>query len=307
MKNRKDIKIFIVSFLFYLSLQPLFGQTVDRLVDRIRLSVPTMPEDVLDRLENTLQPYSDVLSIGLPGLQTDPVFLPYIERYEVLKAQYLGYSQPLPIRNIKIVFTVNPLKTTPHNTTLLRFGFCVLGVGHDNIVVMDRGLWDYYQGNDKLREVIFFHELGHCDLNRSHDYLGIMSPNMIEYLFLGETEALYEAYGDTLPVITKRFREYLETSSVISSTSTQINLEPLYEELFSEQRDRSFITIWSSLWNVHIFSNGNKYRERYGYLSIQKVREHSINDFIDSISSTFLKLACTVFDSHCEEFYEHGA
>ena len=302
------MKGLIVFFLFCFNLQPITllakhqGQSVDRLIERIRLGVPIIPEDALSKLRSTLQPYSDVLSNKFSELQTDPAFLPYIKKYEILHAKYMSYNQPVSIRNIKIVFNINPLKITSHSETLLNFGFCFAGIkyGGDNIVVMDRSLWDHYEDNDSVREAMLFHELGHCDLHRNHNDLGIMNPNMIEYLFLGETEALHAIYGNYWQIIKQKFDKYLETS-YCNDTPTAIDLESLYAELFSEQRDRSFVTLWSSSWE-YIFNNGNKYRDKYGYSTVKEIQGHLVNDFVDSISSPLLKLACTVFDSHCEEF-----
>ena len=96
---------------------------------------------------------------------TDPEFLPYIEKYSDLKMQFK--NQPINT-NIKVLFSTHPLKTSDHNSTINFSGYCHF---FNRVVFIDRDFWQSHKDNERIKEGLLFHELGHCDLDREHFFL----------------------------------------------------------------------------------------------------------------------------------------
>ena len=64
--------------------------------------------------------------------------------------------------NIKVVFSRTALRIFDYTY----YDMMATCETLTDTIFMDRGSWDHY--SEILRELLLFHELGHCDLNRSH-------------------------------------------------------------------------------------------------------------------------------------------
>ena len=98
----------------------------------------------------------------LTKAETDTEFLPYIEKYSDLKMQFK--NQPIDT-DTKVLFSIHPLKTSDHNNTINFSGYCDF---FTRAIFIDRGFWQSHKDNERVRESLLFHELGHCDLDREH-------------------------------------------------------------------------------------------------------------------------------------------
>ena len=163
-------------------------------------------------------------------LETDPEFSPYIEKYSNLKMQFLGY----PIdANVKVVFSYSSLKDTNHNKDARNSGTCDY---FTRVVFLDRGYWNHHKDNEKLREDVLFHELGHCDLYRKHvlhnsdKYLSSFMSSLASLLMLPTPIDLNKTWYAKDPV---KIKEILKLRENLDDL-----FEILYEELFSEQNTK---------------------------------------------------------------------
>lgn len=111
----------------------------------------------------------------------DQVFQPYVERFE--------HNFNVKINNIGMNF--NSL----NDDTV---GICYYNIT-GNYIEIDRGFWD--KSNDLTREVLIFHELGHCFMYLDHDdnYIDMgdqISPRsiMFPYVLSSKTYAKYKNY-----------------------------------------------------------------------------------------------------------------
>ena len=96
------------------------------------------------------------------GLATHPELLPFLERYDELKREALGEGVHPDVR---VVFSRNALGNHLHDGEN-EMAWCE---PLTRTVFMDRGFWESVAEHALFREAIVFHELGHCDLDRSHD------------------------------------------------------------------------------------------------------------------------------------------
>ena len=195
------------TFVFTLLLLPLYSitaqargsseQDVQELAQKMikRVQNPDENLGLLTDIQAALRPHLDFISNTLPEMQTDPEFEPYIERYEALKGQYMGNGQPIPINpDIKIFLSASPF--------LLDYNESLNGTGvyfyYHSVIVIDRGFWEHYRGNNEIRQAVLLHELGHCDLEKEADsHNGIMNRVWIDSLLNEEIidwEPIYEEF-----------------------------------------------------------------------------------------------------------------
>ena len=163
--------------------------------------------------------------------QIDPEFLPYLEKYSNLKLKFMG--RPID-PDVKVLFSRDVLKDTDHDRTGTS-----AGVSDDftRVVFLDRGYWDHHKNNDKVREHVLFHELGHVDLYREHIHF---YNDKHLYSFIGAASSLIIL---PIPVDLNRtwYRrdpiKFEEISILRANLDTLFDI--LYEELFSEEKTKS--------------------------------------------------------------------
>ena len=199
------MKQIIFIFLFILCLlntQTLFAQSSEQSLQELARKImsdiknPDETLGLLTDIQDVLQPHSDFLLNTLPEMQTDPEFEPYIEKYETLKGQYLGNGQPMSIHpDVKIFLSITPFpRSVGYDESLIG---AAVSFYYNSVVIIDRGFGEYYQDNDEIREVVLFHELGHCDLRQKHGHNDIMNIAWIDGLLHGKTidwQPLYEEF-----------------------------------------------------------------------------------------------------------------
>lgn len=100
-------------------------------------------ENAINDLVEWMIEHSDVFDY-LSEIQTDPEFLPYLERYNLLKIQYTGRPMNPEVR---IVFSSHPLKST--NNTMAFAANCE---PLTQTIFVDRSFW--HTANEKLKELI---------------------------------------------------------------------------------------------------------------------------------------------------------
>ena len=112
---------------------------------------------------------------------TNPIFNEYVAKFE-RDGKVLTQDQSFSIGDIPINFgdTKNP-----------RFdGLCIKYPNGDREVLMKKSWWD--RSSKDEREILLYHELGHCRLNRSHDehkvhntktsIMNPVVPNVLHYM-----------------------------------------------------------------------------------------------------------------------------
>ena len=204
------------TFLFILCLnsiligaQTLFAQSLERNLQEFAREMmrdvknPEQNLGLQTEIQDILRPHSDFLFNTLPNMQTDPEFEPYIEKYEALKGQYMGNGQSISIDpNIKIVLTASPFVMAPsYDKNLERTGFCLYA---SDLIIIDRGFWEYYQDNDEAREALLFHELGHCDLKQEHGHNAMMNMAWMDDVLTGKAIGWHPLYKEFFRRIYRR-------------------------------------------------------------------------------------------------------
>ena len=111
--------------------------------------------------------------------QTHSEFLPYIERYLSVKEEIIGQSQlDYPV---KVLFYRSESEVWRQVSQILTANFTVQGTAtcilNSRHILVNYDAWVNLSSN--MKEVILFHELGHCDLSRDHteELQSIMNTN----------------------------------------------------------------------------------------------------------------------------------
>ena len=147
---------------FVLSFE-MSDQGVDRAVrNYLTFGGENIDENRVDALTKIVRDNSDIFNY-IANSQTDSAFIPLLKKYSDLKKQFTG----LPINSeVKVLFSNNPtaLRDVNNNPD-------ILGAGHCNFltrtIFIDRDFWNYF--DERVKEAVLFHELGHCDLSRKHE------------------------------------------------------------------------------------------------------------------------------------------
>lgn len=100
----------------------------------------------------------------------DPLLAPYVDRFQEA-AHQVGFS-PIEVE-LEIGF-----EAMEEAGTLGECQFFSSILGEQRKIMVDRAAWDAL--GDEQREILMFHELGHCVLNREHAAEGIMRHTLIE-------------------------------------------------------------------------------------------------------------------------------
>ena len=173
----------------------------------------------------------------LTDAETDPELLPYLEKYSKLKMQYK--NQPINT-DVKVLFSTNPLKSTDHLNNMEYSGYCSF---FTRVVFIDRGFWEAHKGNERVKESLLFHELGHCDLDRKHFRLHEDFSSYIEignYSFMNG-DIVYSLLFDLIN------RDIFPSNDIYNIYSQQIEeakedlgqtFIQMYQELFSKENTR---------------------------------------------------------------------
>ena len=178
----------------------------------------------------------------LTEAETDPEFLPYLEKYSNLKMQYK--NQPIDI-DVKVIFGTNPLKTSDHHKSMEFSGYCDF---FTQVIFIDRDFWEAHQNNERVRESLLFHELGHCDLDRKHFLLheDFSSYIQIENFSFMNGNIVYSLLINLLTQ--SEFKpnaidEYDFYSRQIEEAKKELDhvFKLMYEELFSKENTRKNI------------------------------------------------------------------
>lgn len=196
------MRIILLFIVYFSNAQGLLAQSSEQNVQELaqemigRIENLDENSDLLADIQGVLQPHSDFLSNTLAKMQTDPEFEPYIERYESLKSQYMGHGQYISIHpDIKIFLSAAPFsRSASYDESLIGKSVCF---NYNSVIIVDRGFWEYYRGNDEAREAVLFHELGHCDLRQEHGHNGMMDRIWMDDLLNGKTidwQSLYEEF-----------------------------------------------------------------------------------------------------------------
>ena len=218
----KQTFLFILCLL--ISAQTLFAQSLEQnlqeFVRELVSDVKNLEQNpkLLADIQDILRPHSDFLFNTLLEIQTDPEFRPYIEKYEALKGQYMGDGGPMPINpNIKVVLTADSFpREIGYDESINGTGVCFYQA---DLIIIDRGFWEYYRDNDEIRKAILFHELGHCDLKQGHGHNDIMNMTWMDDVLTGETIDWYPLYEEF-------FRIYRRDETIVCSEENK----HLYEE-----------------------------------------------------------------------------
>ena len=266
--------VFTLLLLAYLpSTQTLFAQSSELALQEFAQELVKPIEnleqnpDLLTDLQDVLQPHSSFISNTFLGVQIDPEFEPYIEKYEALKGQYMGSSEPMPINpDIKILLTSSPfILASSYEKSSKNYGLCL----HDfNLIVIDRGFWQYYENSDEIRETALFRQLGHCDLQQGHGQNAIMNTFRDDNLL----------------------------------NSTPIHWQPTYEELFvTQHRNKKIIC---SEENFHLYTYCDPYSADSKDGIIPPVKQYNgmteyiwREFFLRRVRNTLPYLKCLLLDS----------
>lgn len=89
---------------------------------------------------------------------TNPVFVPYVEKFEN-DAEAINQTSNFHVGDIPINFGDTRKDTYD--------GVCLKYPNGDREIIIKKSWWD--NTDVTQREVLIYHELGHCRLNRSHD------------------------------------------------------------------------------------------------------------------------------------------
>ena len=166
----------------------LTDEGIDKAIrNYLSFQMDTIDESVVDEFTQLVENNLDVFGY-IAEAQTDPTVLPYLEKYNALKMKYTG--QPINA-NIKVILSNHLMKNTQHDRSMIFAGYC------DSLtrtVFLDRGFWNFHKDNEKMREALLYHELGHCDLNRKHSdgggyeqrqpYFSFMNLHLLEPLLI---------------------------------------------------------------------------------------------------------------------------
>ena len=198
-------------------------------------------ENTFDKLVELINRHPYLFN-HLAQIETDPEFLPYIERYSNLKMRFTGRSiDP----DIKVVFSNKPLNSSTED--IIYAGIC------DRLtrtIFIDRNFWDQNADNEKFREAILSQTMGFCDLNRVKEYFpyyievngtnnivdnthidldfSFMSPLSLDLLFLPNSPTVTDGYNHKMITSIREARENLDKA-----------FELMYYELFSRQNIRT--------------------------------------------------------------------
>ena len=187
-------------------------------------------EDVVDDFIEFIQQNADVYNY-IAVAETDPEFLPYLQKYSDLKLHYTG--RPMD-SDIKVLFSA-----TPTNSNRLK-GDTSIADDFTRVIFMDRNFWNYHRDNQKVRETLLFHELGHVDLYREDiliwsdkkHFYSFMSIRLLAFIVLPEPIDLNRTFYRDSP---KKIAEIRGLRAALDSL-----FQILYEELFSEENTKDY-------------------------------------------------------------------
>ena len=192
MFDLKFVKIMCVNFITMTSALALDFEMSDQGLDRTIRDYITfsgaknIDENIVNALTEIVRDNSDIFNY-IANSQTDPAFIPLLRKYSDLKQQFTG----VPVNtNVRVLFSNNTTASKDINgkPDIIGAASCDFLT---RTVFIDRDFWTYY--DERAREAVLFHELGHCDLSRTHEdnnpdsfmnpllLSGIFNPDSIHY------------------------------------------------------------------------------------------------------------------------------
>ena len=215
----------IASKMLYSSNDAQSRQAIHRYLSSMYKDNP-IAQDVADDFLHLIRENSNVFHY-LAETNTDPEFLPYLEKYFDLKEELKG---PSTNTDVTVIFSHNPLKSTDHDKSIPYSGMC----DHlTNFVFIDQGFWNHHSDNEKIKEALILHEVGHCNLNRSHDWndndFSFMDHDTLGLLLLPNPPS----YSDIWHFMNRPYDTILKAKSDVDKT-----FRNMYQELFSIENTR---------------------------------------------------------------------
>jgi len=109
---------------------------------------------------------------------------PYIDRF-VAEGEQRGITVDFSIEGLSAQLVSIATQGVP--------GQCQQYSEQENELLIDRSFWDFY--TEEQREVLIFHELGHCYLNRDHKDSSDVNGNCLSLMRSTTTICLLENYS----------------------------------------------------------------------------------------------------------------
>ena len=238
----------------------------------LSFQMDNIDESAVNELTQLVRDNLDVFSY-IAKAQTDPTVLPYLEKYNALKMRYTG--QPIN-SDVKVILSNNPLKNPPHDMSGVLAGWCDY---FTRTVFLDRDFWNFHKDNEKMREALLFHELGHCDLSRRHGsrmdwgrderkpYFSFMSdahllepllliPNFFELMASGSLEQYSGDYERGYKRCSKKIvEEYMRGGEHPFDCEPELEFYH-YEYVLNSDLDRAFEALNKELFSIQNTHNG---------------------------------------------------
>ncbi len=215
------------------------NQQLNEAIYRYLSTYDEIKQGVVNEFSRIVHENADIFNY-LTEAKTDPEFLPYLEKYSSLKMQYK--NQPINT-NVKVLFSTHPLKTSDHLKYVKHSGYCNF---FTQSIFIDRGFWKAHRDNERARESILFHELGHCDLDRKHFLLrgDFSSYIQTENFSFMNGDIIYSLLFSLLTESELRhlvIDEYNLYSHRIKAAKMDLDqtFESMYQELFSKENTRN--------------------------------------------------------------------
>ena len=228
----------LLAYLLLNFIQPNLGQSNQELSAAILQYLESHripPNDRGIPLQDLSDPHISYIFDEIAQMDTDPEFSSYIEKYNALKIQKTG--QPIN-PNVKVVFSRSPFSMADYNY----FDTTAYCDPLSHTIFIDRGFWNHRP--EIFREMLIFHELGHCDLNQGHtkDFSIMNNSYTFNALFIPELLPNPNHSTDSDEEIAIIMNNYQNRFN----SNLQRAFEVLKEELFPETNNESAF-IFSSL------------------------------------------------------------
>ena len=249
MFNSKSIKILYIGLISLQSVTALssqisetrVNQAVHRYSSIYENSTYGLYKSAVDDFTELVNRHPDLFN-HLAEIETDLELLPYLEKYLDIKTRITGHTIN---RNPKVAFSRHPFISPDDyfdNINIIRNG--IVCDYFSRTVFVDRGLWDHHQHNERIKEAVVFHGLGHCELNRDHTWeegsgFSFMNPDIYSLIAFNPTTIADFGYNED--TLTEEQR--LSYEAIIEETRFTLNslFELMYHELFVIPNGPSFI------------------------------------------------------------------
>ena len=148
-------------------------------------------------------------------------------------------------------------------------GFCD---AFTRVIFLDRNFWNFHKDNEKMREALLFHELGHCDLNRSHGvhgtygnysdyekrkpYFSFMNVDLLDKLLIPNLAInTVSGYGYGKRCSKEITEEYMRRGEYLPNCKVELELYH-YEYVLNNDLDRAFEVLNRELFSIQNSAEG---------------------------------------------------